>query len=168
MWARDLVPNFAIIETAYSETSRDCYSKDSWLVWGSFITDHHLGPTKSPFTTCRVRRCLLLPRSSMGTLLLDVRPEAEFTFDPFGSTSLLHKVYVCVCEKFICSLFCPIGTHMGKQRWSGGFCNTVPRTQTATKHVCRVKSRLISSARICYWTQHNIIILTLWPWDGET
>ena len=30
-------------------------SKDSCLVWGSFITDHPPGPTKSPFTTCRVR-----------------------------------------------------------------------------------------------------------------
>ena len=78
---------------------------------------------------------LLLPRSSMGTLLLDLR----HTFDPFGSTSLLQKVYVCVCEKFLCSLCCPIKTHIGKQKYSGGFCNTVPRTQTVTKHVFRVQ-----------------------------
>ena len=32
---------------------------------GSFITDHHWDPTESPFTTCG----LLLPRSSLGTLL---------------------------------------------------------------------------------------------------
>ena len=32
----------------------------------------------------------------MGTLLLDLRPEAGYTFDPFGSTNLLQKVYVCV------------------------------------------------------------------------
>ena len=48
----------------------------------------------------------------MGTLLLDLRPEAGYTFDPFGSTNLLQKGYVCVCEKFLCSLFCPIGTHI--------------------------------------------------------
>ena len=37
----------------------------------------------------------------MCTLLLDLRPEAGFTFDTFGSTSLLQKVYVCVCERFL-------------------------------------------------------------------
>ena len=83
--------------------------------------------------------CLLLPRSSMGTFLLDLRPEAGYTFDPFWSTNLLQKVYVCVCERFLCSLFYPIGTHMGEQRCSGGFCNTVSRTQSVTKHVCRVQ-----------------------------
>ena len=41
----------------------------------------------------------------MGTLLLDLRPEAGYTFDPFGSTNLLQKVYVCVCEKFFFVLF---------------------------------------------------------------
>ena len=30
-------------------------SKDPCFVWRSFITDHPPGPTKSPFTTCRVR-----------------------------------------------------------------------------------------------------------------
>ena len=30
-------------------------SKDSCFVWGSFITDHPPGPTKSPFTTCSAR-----------------------------------------------------------------------------------------------------------------
>ena len=45
---------------------RGCYSKDSWLGWGSFITDHYLGPTKSSFTTCRVRGVYYYPDPPWG------------------------------------------------------------------------------------------------------
>ena len=35
----------------------------------------------------------------MGTLLLDLRPEAGYTFAPFGSKHLLQKVYMYVSVK---------------------------------------------------------------------
>ena len=35
--------------------------------------------------------CLLLPRSSTGTLLLDLRPEARYTFCPFRELLLIWQ-----------------------------------------------------------------------------
>ena len=115
--AKDWIPNFAIIGNCrfrnrqcchtpwrvlggceiHSEAHylpQDCWcqgdqSKDSRFVWGSFTTDHPPGPTKSPFMTYRVRG-ILLPRSSMGTLLLDWF--YCMFYDHFSARSLLAKL----------------------------------------------------------------------------
>ena len=138
MWARDLVPNFPMIGNCILG-NRQGYFSQGLLIGLRIINRPQSKPHQFAFYDMWGEGCLLLPRSSRGTLLLDLRPEAGYTFDPFWSTNLLQKVYVCVCERFLCSLFCPIGTHMGEQRCSGGFCNTVSRTQSVTKHVCRVQ-----------------------------
>ena len=63
-----------------------------WLM--IIYTDHHPGCTKSPFTTCRVRGVYHYPDHP------DFSSEAEYTFAPFGSTSLLQKLYVAVKSLF--------------------------------------------------------------------
>ena len=83
----------------------------------------------------------------MGTLLLDLRPEAGYTFDPFGSTSLLPKVYVSVKGVFVrfsVQVECTWASKDAQvgfvtERWTG--VDKVPRTQTVTKHVCCVHVR---------------------------
>ena len=107
VWAKNLILNFAIIgnwrlgneQGRHSleglrryEIHTQAYSishttgllvvwrpqyNNSRFVWGSFITDRHPGEGR-----------LLLPISSTGTPLLDLRPEAAYTFALFGiSTS---------------------------------------------------------------------------------
>ena len=82
----------------------------------------------------------------MGTLLLDLRPEAGFTFDPFGSTSLLQKVYLFVLHVFSVQLEC---TWASKDD-QAGFVTQCHRLKLLPNVYVVFKSRLISSARICY------------------
>ena len=119
-------------------------------------------PHQVAFYDMQGEGCLLLPISSMGALLLDLRPKAGFTFDPFGSTSLLQKVYVCVCAKFLCSLFVQLESTWASKDDKAGFVTQCHGLKLLPNMYAVFKSRLISSARICDWTQHNIIILTLW------
>ena len=46
--------------------------------------DHPPGPHQVDFYDMQAEGRLLLPRSSIGTLLLDLRPEAQYIFAPFG------------------------------------------------------------------------------------
>ena len=133
VWAKDLIPNFAIIgnsrlgkgqgrnslEGSGGGGGREKtipiwtppttgllvvsgpHSKDYSLLWRegkwSFITDHPTYPIWSPFTTCRVRGCLLLPRFTTGILLLDLRPEADHAFSLSGTIATwktLVKLYM--------------------------------------------------------------------------
>ena len=135
--------------------NRQGYFSQGLLIGLRIINRPQSKPHQFAFYDMWGEGCLLLPISSMGTFLLDLRPEAGYTFDPFWSTNLLQKVYVCVCERFLCSLFCPIGTHMGEQRCSGGFVTQCHGLNLLPNMYAVFKSRLISSARICYWTQHN-------------
>ena len=108
MRAQDLIPNFTIIGNCRCGNRQGRHSHEGpgrgWnrypgapsttrLLYedpvqglGSFITDHPPGP---PSHDMQGEGCLLLPRSSIGTLLLDLRPEAGYTFAPFGS--YVHK-----------------------------------------------------------------------------
>ena len=109
MQAEDLIPNFAIIGNCRlgNEQGRHSLERPSWegvksiprcttyhgtvdgrktpvqgllFVWGSFITDHPPGPTKSPFMTCRVRGAYYYPDP----------PRYPFTRPPSRS-----RVYFC-------------------------------------------------------------------------
>ena len=93
--------------------------------------------------------CLLLPRSSMGTLLLDLRAEAGYTFDPFGSTNLLQKVYVSV-KSFFDLFSVQLERPWASKGAQVGFVTQCHGLNLLPNMYAVFKSRLISSARICY------------------
>ena len=143
---------------------RGCYSK----VWGSFITDHHLGPSSR-----------LLRHAGWGvSIITQILHGHPFTRPPSRSRVhvwlfLEHEPSaegVCMCLWKVSLFSFPVQL---ERTWASnddqaGFVTQCHGLKLLPNMYAVFKSRLIYSARICYWTQHNIIILTLWPWGGET
>ena len=168
VWAKDLIPNFAIIgkcrlgngagsslpggsgrgwnpNPGAPPTMRLLVvlrpqPRDSWFFVGSFIKDHPPGPNKSPFMTCRVRGVYYYPDPPR---LLDLHPEAEHTFRGRTDRRTDILITIHVCPSFGTIINVQIYQEPVLIDWfiiiTITFCNTLARLGSSVKDQCTYK-----------------------------